>query len=188
MEAEADREYFEGLVRAAEGDDQAAIEAFTRALETADHRADAALMRGDYARSGLTAAVRNQEQRNLALLRARQERGEFVSTLELALAHVKTGDVESSLTWLDRAREEGAPDLQEYLAHIAFDPFPLLGPLREDPRFDRLLAAAGMPAMRTFRAAADTRPPGRIASVERSSLVAPVWLCGEQRPQVLDRG
>jgi tetratricopeptide (TPR) repeat protein len=154
-EVEADRVYFEGLVRATEGDDRAAIEAFARALETADDTAAATVMREDYARSGLAAAIRNQEQRNLALLRARQERGEFVSTLELALAHVKTGDVENSLAWLDRAREEGAPAIHEYLAHIAFDPFPVLAPLREDPRFDRLLAAAGLPPMRTFRAAAD---------------------------------
>ena len=155
MDATADRVYFEGLVRATEGDDQAAIEAFGRALEIDNDRAAAALMRSDYARHGLATAVRKQEQRNLARLRSRQERGEYVSTLELALAHVSAGEVEDSLAWLERARQEGAPDFQEYFAHIAFDPFPLLGPLRADPRFDQLLKASGMPAMRTFRAAAE---------------------------------
>jgi TolB-like protein/DNA-binding winged helix-turn-helix (wHTH) protein len=154
-ESAGDREHFEALVLATEGNDAAAIEAFARALQAGNEHTAATLLREDFARHGLATAVRNQEHRKLARLRSRQERGEYVSILELALTHVNAGDVDDSLDLLERARQEGAPDIREYLAHIAFDPYPILGPLRTDPRFDQLLAASGLPAMSSFRAAVE---------------------------------
>jgi TolB-like protein/Tfp pilus assembly protein PilF len=153
--AAAERQHFEGLVRATEGDDAGAIEAFSIALEMRGESPAARMMREDYHRHGFAVAVHNQERRNLARLDSRRQRGDYVATLELALAHANAGDVEESLALLESARQEGAPGLRDYLAHLAFDPFPLLRSLRDDPRFDRLLAASGMPRMSAFRAAVD---------------------------------
>ena len=69
----------------------------------------------------------------------------YVSAFSLALVHLGLGDRDAALTRLEAARAERS----WYLPFIAVDP--LLDPLRDEPRFQRLLVTLGLEGVRLPR-------------------------------------
>lgn len=62
----------------------------------------------------------------------------YVSSYETALIHVALGEIDEAFTWLERARDERSG----WLPYAAVEP--RLVPLRDDPRYARLLQAIGL--------------------------------------------
>jgi len=62
----------------------------------------------------------------------------YVPAVYIALVYVGLGDTDKAFKWLDRAYDERC----EYLVYLPTEP--LADPLRQDPRFPRLLARLGL--------------------------------------------
>ena len=80
------------------------------------------------------AAGRPAEARRVLKELMADARGHTVSPFAVALVHLGLGGKDEALHWLSRAVDEHAT----YVASIRVDP--LFDPLRQDPRFARLLA------------------------------------------------
>jgi tetratricopeptide (TPR) repeat protein len=63
----------------------------------------------------------------------------YVSPVRIARIHVALGNLDEAITWLDRAREDGALINNTYPRYD-----PAFRPLAGDPRFDSLLASRGI--------------------------------------------
>src|SRR5436305_1037288 len=87
-----------------------------------------------FAASGFVAAVRALAQRQLQHLNERSARGEYVPAWNYLTAYLRLGDKEQALVWLAKTVEERN--------WFAFETrvTPILDPLRNDQRFDQILA------------------------------------------------
>src|SRR5438067_5119280 len=87
-----------------------------------------------FAASGFDAAVRALAQRQLQHLNERSARGEYVPAWNYLTAYLRLGDKEQALVWLAKTVEERN--------WFAFETrvTPILDPLRNDQRFDQILA------------------------------------------------
>ncbi len=141
--------YFEGLILATEGKEKEAIDAFARS-----HPEDAKMLFADFASAGFDEAMRRKQQRELDRIFAAGGRNDRSQTAVIAQYYVLAGNLNEAIRWLERARKERSADLPSTLASIAFDPWPLAQPVKDDPRFDRLLQQVGSPPMQAYRDAA----------------------------------
>lgn len=109
-------------------------EAAVSALETAV-RLDAGPVNGQ-GRLGYAcaAAGRRADARRVLKDLMTPPSGQSVNAMAVALVHLGLGSTEEALRWLSRAVDEHAT----YIASIRVDP--LFDPIRQDPRFHRLLA------------------------------------------------
>ena len=106
-------------------------------LNGAPEVADA--LRRDYAKSGFAVAMHHFYERQLDVVNA-LSLSTYVSPMTFAVLHIHLGDVDEAFDWLERAHAERAP----WLIYLRCDP--LFAPLRDDPRFDRLIREVGIPA------------------------------------------
>jgi len=72
------------------------------------------------------------------ILRALERRPPGNTAFSIALVHLGLGDNEQALRWLQAAYEERSEGL------VTFAPFPILDPLRSDPRFGALMRKIGI--------------------------------------------
>lgn len=94
----------------------------------------------DLAAASASAGRQERALELLGELERRSEAGEYVSRYDFAIVRAGLGDRERAFADLERALEERTWQV----VNMGIDP--MLGPLRDDPRFAGLLARAGLPA------------------------------------------
>ena len=111
-----------------------AITQWTSALMLNGEAEQAQILEQTYAASGFDAAVRTLAEKKLQRLHERTARGDYVPAKEYLMAYVRLGDTEQAFSWLAKTVEERN--------WFAFETrvTPILDPLRNDQRFDQILA------------------------------------------------
>ncbi len=127
-------EYF-GDVCAKRGMAHEAITHWGSALNLNGRGEDARVLEQAFKAAGFDAAVRTLGERELEELEARCARGEFIAAAHYVFTHLKRGNSEDALTLLPKMAEE--PDW--FALQIPVNP--ILDPLRDDPRFERIAAS-----------------------------------------------
>lgn len=115
-----------------------AITEWITALKLSGDGEQASILEKTYAASGFDAALRAAAGRNLEALNARRSSGKYVASVHYVLAYMRLGDKEQAFEWLARAVEERNRFALEFRIN------PVIDPLRSDPRFDTLIARAGV--------------------------------------------
>jgi tetratricopeptide (TPR) repeat protein len=126
---------FRALVLLEEGTYQAAIADLRHAQRT-----DSTLRRIALLGFGLGVVGKRRQARAILSQLTRLSRQSYVSAWLFAMVYLGLGDKDATFAWLDRAYEERCIEL------IGLHVGPLFAPLRDDPRFGRLLARVGLPS------------------------------------------
>ena len=124
-------EYF-GNVCAKRGMSHEAITHWCSALNLNGRNEDARVLEQRFKAAGFDAAVRTLGERQLQELDAKRARGEYVAAAHYVFAHIKRANLEDALAFLPEMAEE--PDW--FALQIRVNP--ILDPLRNDPRFEKI--------------------------------------------------
>ena len=127
----AAQEYF-GNICAKRGMLHEAITHWFSALNLNGRSEDARVLEQTFKTAGFDAAVRTLGERQLEELDARRARGEYVAAAHYVFAHIKRGNLEDAFAVLPKMAEE--PDW--FALQIRVNP--ILDPLRDDPRFEKI--------------------------------------------------
>jgi eukaryotic-like serine/threonine-protein kinase len=111
-----------------------AIAEWSKALHLSGVDEDGSLLERTYAKSGFDAAVHALAQKRLERLKEKAARGEYVPAVEYITAYMRLGDKEQAFAWLAKAFEERNRLAFEIKVNPIFDP------LRDDSRFEQLMA------------------------------------------------
>jgi tetratricopeptide (TPR) repeat protein len=112
-----------------------AITQWTAALALSGQTEHARTLEQVFATAGFEAAKRTLAQRQLEDLERKHARGGYVPAAHYVLAHVRRGNLEDAFAWLPKMVEE--PNWFALQLRVN----PILDPLRDDPRFEKALAA-----------------------------------------------
>ena len=115
-----------------------AITQWCAALNLNGRSEDARVLEQTFKTAGFDAAVRTLGERQLEELDARRARGEYVAAAHYVFAHIKRGNLEDALALLPKMAEE--PDW--FALQIRVNP--ILDPLRNDPRFDKIAGSVAL--------------------------------------------
>jgi len=115
-----------------------AIAAWAKALTLRGEEQQASILERTFATSGFEPAVRALAKQQLEKLNERMKRGEYVEAAEYVTAYTRLGDKEQAFAWLDKAVQERNGFV------FIFKVNPIYDKLRDDPRFQDLLARAGL--------------------------------------------
>ena len=99
---------------------------------------DARVLEQTFKAAGFDAAARTLGARQLEELDARRARGGYVAAAHYVFAHIKRGNLEDALALLPKMAEE--PDW--FALQIRVNP--ILDPLRNDPRFDKIAGSVAL--------------------------------------------
>ncbi len=88
--------------------------------------------------SALAAAGRRKEAETILDQLLEERKGQYVSSLDIAIVTAYLGRTDEAFEWLDRAFDERSP----WLNHLHGDP--VWDPIRDDPRFDALATRVGL--------------------------------------------
>jgi TolB-like protein/Tfp pilus assembly protein PilF len=124
---------FFGNVCAQKGMKHEAITQWSAALNLTGQTENAKLLEQTFAATGFDAALRVLGDKQLAGLEDKLGRGEYVAPAHYVFAHVRRGDIDQAFAWLPKMVEE--PDWFPLQARVN----PILDPLRDDPRFEKIL-------------------------------------------------
>ncbi len=110
-----------------------AVTQWTVALNLSGEAEQAKILEQTFAASGFEAAVHALAQRQLERLQEKTARGDYVPAWHYLMAYVRLGANEQAFAWLAKTAEERN-----------WFPFqlrvnPILDPLRDDPRFDKIV-------------------------------------------------
>lgn len=128
-----------GLAQLASGEVDAAIESFRAVLDRLPdaHTADGSSLRSLLAHALARTGCTDDAERLIAILESGQP---YASAYYRALPFIGLGRPDAALDRLEQAVDERCPQL------IYIGTEPIVDPLRADPRFQRVLAAVGLPA------------------------------------------
>jgi len=115
-----------------------AITQWCAALNLNGRSEDARVLEQTFKTAGFDAAVRTLGERQLEELDARRARGDYVAAAHYVFAHIKRGNLEDALALLPKMAEE--PDW--FALQIRVNP--ILDPLRNDPRFDKIAGSVAL--------------------------------------------
>jgi TolB-like protein len=130
----AAHEYF-GNVCAQKRMKHEAITQWCAALNLTGRHEDARVLEQVFTTIGFEAAVRTVAARELEQLDAKQARGDYVPPAHYVFAHVRRGTLEEAFALLPKMAEE--PDWFALQMRVN----PILDPLRNDPRFEKIAAS-----------------------------------------------
>jgi adenylate cyclase len=88
-----------------------------------------------FASSGFDAAVRTLGQKQLEELDRKRLRSDYVPSAYYVFAYVRQGDLEQAFAWLPKMIDER----NWFAFHVRVNP--ILDPLRDDPRFEKIVAS-----------------------------------------------
>jgi serine/threonine protein kinase/lipoprotein NlpI len=117
-----------------------AVTQWTVALNLSGEAEQAKILEQTFAASGFEAAVRALAQRQLERLQEKTARGDYVPAWHYLMAYVRLGANEQAFAWLARTVEE-----RNWFA-LELRVNPILDPLRDDPRFDKMVGQIIPPA------------------------------------------
>jgi TolB-like protein/Tfp pilus assembly protein PilF len=112
-----------------------AIAEWSKGLRLIGTGEDASLLERTYTESGFDAALRALTQKRLETFKEKTGRGEYVPAREYVVAYMRLGDKEQAFAWLAKACAER----NGFSLLIRVNP--VLDPLRNDPRFQKLANA-----------------------------------------------
>ncbi|HEU5247782.1 MAG TPA: tetratricopeptide repeat protein, partial [Candidatus Udaeobacter sp.] len=112
-----------------------AIAEWSKGLRLIGTGEDASLLERTYTESGFDAALRALAQKQLETFKEKTGRGEYVPAREYVVAYMRLGDKEQAFAWLAKACAERNGRSLEIRVN------PVLDPLRNDPRFQKLANA-----------------------------------------------
>jgi TolB-like protein/class 3 adenylate cyclase/Tfp pilus assembly protein PilF len=112
-----------------------AITQWTAALALAGKAEHAHLLEEVFAKAGFEAAVRALAERQLQGLERQRANGAYVGAAHYVFANVRRGNIDQAFEWLPKMVEE-----PNWFA-LQLPVNPILDPLRDDPRFDKILAS-----------------------------------------------
>jgi eukaryotic-like serine/threonine-protein kinase len=115
-----------------------AIAEWSKALTLSGAGEQASSLERTYAASGFETAVRALTQQRLEKLNERLKRGEYVPAIDYVTAYIRLGDKEQGFVWLDKAVQERNGSALEIKVNPIYDK------LHDDPRFQDLMARAGL--------------------------------------------
>ena len=115
-----------------------AITQWCAALNLNGRSEDARVLEQTFKTAAFDAAVRTLGERQLEELDARRARGDYVAAAHYVFAHIKRGNLEDALALLPKMAEE--PDW--FALQIRVNP--ILDPLRNDPRFDKIAGSVAL--------------------------------------------
>ena len=111
---------------------QEAITQWCTALALSGQREHARILEQTFATSGFEAAVRTLAQRQLEDLDRKRLQGEYVPAAHYVFAYLRRGDLDQAFSWLPKMIDE----CNWFAFHVRVSP--ILDPLRDDPRFEKL--------------------------------------------------
>ena len=111
-----------------------AITEWAKSLRLKTENEQASLLEETFAKSGFDPAVRALARENLRRLNEKTGRGEYVPAGLYVRDHMRAGNKEEAFAWLAKAVEERNRLALEIKINPVFDP------LRDDPRFEQLIA------------------------------------------------
>jgi hypothetical protein len=109
-----------------------AITQWCAALALSGHREHARIVEQTFVASGFQVAVRTLVRRQLEDLDRKRLQGEYVPAAQYVFAYLRRGDLEQAFSWLPKMIGER----NWFAFHIRVNP--ILDPLRDDPRFEKL--------------------------------------------------
>ena len=112
-----------------------AITQWSAALNLTGQIENAKLLEQTFAASGFDDAVRAHADRQLAELESKRARGEYVPAASFVFPNMRHGNVDAAFEWLPKMMEE--PNWFALQLRVN----PILDPLRDDPRFAKILEA-----------------------------------------------
>lgn len=116
-----------------------AITQWAAALALTGQTEHARVLEQVFATAGFEAAKRTLAERQLEDLERRRARGDYVPAAHYVFAHVRRGNVDDAFAWLPKM--VGEPN---WLAlHLRVNP--ILDPLRDDPRFEKIVQSLTLP-------------------------------------------
>jgi len=124
-----------GNVCAKKGMEHEAITQWCAALNLSRRAEDARLLEQVFASDGFDAAVRMLGERELKALDAKHAKGDYVAAAHYVFAHVRAGSLDNAFVWLPKMVEE--PNWFAFHTKVN----PILDPLRNDPRFEKIAAS-----------------------------------------------
>ena len=124
-----------GNVCAAKGIQHEAVPQWCAGLNLNGRQEEARVLEQVFAAAGFDAAVRTLAERQLEDLDRKRARGEYVAPAHYVFAHVLRGQLEEAFAWLPKMAEE--PDWFALQMRVN----PILDPLRDDPRFEKIAAS-----------------------------------------------
>jgi tetratricopeptide (TPR) repeat protein len=110
-----------------------AITQWCAALSLTGQTENAKLLEQTFATSGFEPAVGALAERQLAEFDRNRARGEYVPAAQYVFANVRRGNIEQAFEWLPKMIEE-----RNWFA-LQLRVNPILDPLRDDPRFEKML-------------------------------------------------
>jgi hypothetical protein len=110
-----------------------AITQWCAALSLTGQTENAKLLEQTFATSGFEASVGALAERQLAEFDRKRARGEYVPAAQYVFANVRRGNVDQAFEWLPKMIEE-----RNWFA-LQLRVNPILDPLRDDPRFEKIL-------------------------------------------------
>ena len=122
-----------GLVYLQQGKHAEAIRELTRAAQLADHSTESLAALG----TAYAAADRTAEARQIVAQLEQRQQERYVLPYNFAKIHAAAGDRDETFAWLERAYQEGNPDLIELNSEPVFDG------LRAEPKFSELMRRVG---------------------------------------------
>jgi adenylate cyclase len=124
-----------GNICAKKGMEHEAITQWCAALNLNDQAENARVLEQIFASAGFEAAVRTLAQRQLEELERKSARAEYIAAAHYVFAHLRRGNFDAAFEWLPRMVEER----NWFALHIKVNP--ILDPLRNDPRFEKIAAS-----------------------------------------------
>lgn len=112
-----------------------AITQWTAALNLSGRREDARVLEQAFASGGFEAAKRALAQRELESLDAKRATGQYVAAAHYVFAHLRAANLEKAFEWLPKMVAE-----PNWFA-LQLKVNPILDPLRNDPRFEKIAAS-----------------------------------------------
>ena len=130
----AAHEYF-GDACEMKGMEHEAITQWAAALALSGQTEHARVLEQVFASAGFEAAKRTLAERQLEDLDRKRANGSYVPAAHYVFAHVRRGNLEAAFEWLPKMVEE--PNW--FALHLRVNP--ILDPLRQDPRFEKIAAS-----------------------------------------------
>jgi hypothetical protein len=115
-----------------------AITQWAASLALGGRSEDARVLEQVFASTGFEAAKRILAQRSLEQLDGKRSRGEYVAAAHHVFAHVRAGNLEEAFSWLPKMVQE-----PNWFA-LQLPVNPILDPLRNDPRFEKIAASLAL--------------------------------------------
>ena len=127
-----------GNVCEAKGMKHEAITQWCSALGLSGRSEEARVLEEAFKTSGFEEAVRMLAQRELENLDRKRAGGEYVAAAHYVFAHVRRGAIDQAFEWLPKMVEE--PNWFALQLRVN----PILDSLRNDPRFEKMVASLGV--------------------------------------------